>query len=124
MCDMCKCATPISKKIEFLNFGKELIIHLKRFKIIDAIKREKIFTDVKFPIDLELVQDNKTTVKFRLHAVLNHIGSLESGHYTAYCKDMVDDKWRQFDDNRVIEATKIQSEKAYVLFYEYVNEHS
>ncbi len=122
MCEHCKASTPIYKNIEFSQFGKTLIIHLKRFKIISADKREKIDTNVDFPLEMTLNSDQSKQVNFRLYAVLNHIGSMESGHYTAYCRDLLDmDKWREFDDNRVKDVSKIQSDKAYVLFYECIS---
>ena len=119
LCEFCKYSTPIFKRIEFSQFGKVLIIHLKRFKIVNKDKREKIDTNVEFPHQLTLKTDTNVTSNFRLFAVLNHIGNMESGHYTAYCRDITElEKWREFDDNRVKDVTNIQSDKAYVLFYE------
>ena len=37
-------------------------------------------------------------VRFNLYAVSNHFGSLEGGHYTAYCSSDVHKKWYKFDD--------------------------
>ena len=50
------------------------------------------------------------------------MGSLGGGHYTAYARS--GDQWYLFDDSRVeaVEAQKIVSSDAYLLFYERVNE--
>ena len=51
--------------------------------------------------------------------VVNHAGSLGAGHYTAYCKNPYDGKWRHFNDSLVTEVDKrdIVTTKAYLLFY-------
>ena len=61
---------------------------------------------------------------YDLYAVINHHGeSMNSGHYTAYCRNPVDGVWRHFDDTKV---TAVEDEKqlvtngAYILFYEVV----
>ena len=64
---------------------------------------------------------NKET-RYKLYGVVNHMGSLGGGHYTAYARS--GDQWYLFDDSRVeaVEAQKIVSSDAYLLFYERVNE--
>lgn len=41
------------------------------------------------------------------------------GHYTAFCKNKVDNQWYNYDDSRVSPATEkaVQSRAAYLLFY-------
>jgi ubiquitin carboxyl-terminal hydrolase 4/11/15 len=41
------------------------------------------------------------------------------GHYTAFCKNKFDDKWYNYDDSRVSEASEksVQGRAAYLLFY-------
>lgn len=53
----------------------------------------------------------------------NHTGTLDSGHYTAFCKNPVTQNWHEFNDAKVtsISEQKVQSPAAYVLFYNCVN---
>ena len=60
---------------------------------------------------------------YDLFAVANHYGTLNYGHYTAFCKNFDDDFWYEYNDRIV---TKIEKEKeenvivspaAYLLFY-------
>ena len=56
---------------------------------------------------------------YDLYAVCNHTGGMSGGHYTAYCKNPVDDSWWLFDDMRVekINENQIITKAAYLLFY-------
>jgi ubiquitin C-terminal hydrolase len=42
---------------------------------------------------------------YRLFAVSNHMGGLNSGHYTAYARHRGQRKWYYFDDRNVTEVT-------------------
>jgi hypothetical protein len=55
---------------------------------------------------------------YDLYAVSNHYGGYGGGHYTAYCCDG-QGAWHCFDDSHVspIDAARVQSPAAYVLFY-------
>ncbi len=45
------------------------------------------------------------TLEYRLHAVMVHEGSVNSGHYWAYVFDHARGVWLKFNDNTVNEAT-------------------
>ena len=72
---------------------------------------------------LSLSQEGKTKkvngVLYDLYAVSNHFGSLNGGHYTAYCQNPIDKRWYEFDDSSVssINAGNAVTKAAYVLFY-------
>mmetsp|Transcript_1956 Transcript_1956/g.3413 ORF Transcript_1956/g.3413 Transcript_1956/m.3413 type:complete len:109 (+) Transcript_1956:2968-3294(+) len=55
---------------------------------------------------------------YDLFGVTNHFGSLNGGHYTAYCKNP-DGNWYDFNDSHVSLASQkgICSSAAYILFY-------
>lgn len=55
---------------------------------------------------------------YDLYAVSNHYGGYGGGHYTAYCRSS-DDAWHCYDDSHVsrVDADRVQSPAAYVLFY-------
>lgn len=54
-----------------------------------------------------------------MYAVSNHYGNMGFGHYTAYGKNHITDKWYDFDDSSVtpIDESKVVSDAAYNLFY-------
>jgi len=56
---------------------------------------------------------------YSLFAVVNHYGNMGFGHYTAYAKNHIEDKWHYFDDSRVAPETadSVCTPAAYVLFY-------
>ncbi len=59
-------------------------------------------------------------VLYDLCAVSNHMGSLQSGHYTAFARSAIDGEWWEFDDastRHVADTARIVSEAAYLLFY-------
>lgn len=49
----------------------------------------------------------------------NHYGGLDGGHYTAYCKNVLKQRWFKFDDHEVsdISTSSVKSSAAYILFY-------
>jgi len=57
---------------------------------------------------------------YDLIAVCNHSGGLQSGHYTASCKNPVDKHWYSFDDSKVypMRENHVVSSNAYILFYQ------
>ena len=74
---------------------------------------KKISTFIKYPLEnLEINGE-----KFDLNGIINHYGSLNSGHYTSICK--INDKWFCFNDSHINECSKQTaiSENAYILLY-------
>ena len=43
---------------------------------------------------------------YQLYGVINHYGSYESGHYTAYGENFYDNKWYNYDDNMIKDISK------------------
>ena len=78
-------------------------------------------TILKTKIIDESTFDSNKPMLYDLYGVVNHYGSMNFGHYTAYCKQMEHDegKWYCFDDSSVepIEENKVVTDAAYVLFY-------
>lgn len=127
-CSRCKTHRRATKTIELWKTPDIFTIHLKRFSSYHGF-RDKLADVVQFPITgLDLItrihkSSDKTIEKdgliYDLFAVDNHYGGLGGGHYTAYAKNFVDDKWYYFDDSRVTEADPEDSitGAAYLLFY-------
>ncbi|XP_078283616.1 ubiquitin carboxyl-terminal hydrolase 50-like [Rhinoraja longicauda] len=126
-CSFCGRKQDQTESIQLLKAPDIIIIHLKRFESDDHGHR-KLTSTVNFPLeDLDLTQYTTTPatqqLKYQLYAVVNHTGTLDSGHYTAFCKNPVTQNWHEFNDAKVtsISEHKIQSPAAYVLFYNCVN---
>src|SRR5687767_14645203 len=102
---------------QFINYT------LKRFSYTRSL-RDRINTLVKFPLEgLELNKfildenDSKDAI-YDLYAVSNHIGGMDNGHYTAYAKNLYNQKWYHLDDSntsKVSNLNQIVSTSAYIL---------
>jgi len=98
---------------------------LKRFSYKNRYFRDKIESLVNFPINgLDfsphvLGGDKSIPAIYDLYAISNHYGSLGGGHYTAFAKNNVTNKWYRFDDSSVSEVAEsvIVTPAAYILFY-------
>ena len=70
------------------------------------------------------IEYKNTGVKYDLFGVITHIGeSSMSGHFIAYCKDPILNKWHKFNDAIVSDVTNFQKEvidfaMPYLLFYQ------
>ena len=51
------------------------------------------------------------------------MGSMEGGHYTAYCNVRSSGNWYKYDDHEVLDihARDVVTPKAYILFYQATN---
>jgi ubiquitin carboxyl-terminal hydrolase 8 len=111
----------VKKQISFWNFPKILVITLKRFS---PDGQQKINSLIDFPInDLDLSKYvkgyNKSSYKYDLYGICNHVGGVLGGHYTAFVKN-VDNQWLHYNDSNVeiiSSSTNIVTPMAYCLFY-------
>ena len=97
---------------------KILIINLNRGR--DAVYECKVY----FPEQLNILNfvSYQTGVTFyQLYAVICHLGpSSMSGHFVAYCRNRMDNKWYLYNDGFVTPCTKnhqYQDGMPYILFY-------
>ncbi|XP_046972302.1 ubiquitin carboxyl-terminal hydrolase 8 isoform X1 [Vanessa cardui] len=126
-CPNCKEKRDAVKKLDISRLPPVLVIHFKRFYVdpkeymCNAYRKKQTYID--FPLeDLDMRQfslDCPGNPLYNLYAVSNHYGSMEGGHYTAYCKSSVYGKWYKYDDHLVTEipASEVRSSAAYILFY-------
>ena len=92
-CSHCKEHVRASKKLDLWTMPEVLIVHFKRFQYNRGF-RNKIETVINFPsgedlLDVEQFLPPAATqqaLKYKLFGVSNHMGSLYSGHYTAFAK--------------------------------------
>jgi len=123
-CECCNNKVIAQKNMTFWNMPNRLIIHLKRF---DNFLR-KNDTTVKFPIEGLNLQPyiNDPFIEdhiYDLYGIVHHSGmSLGGGHYIAYVKNMINNKWYLCNDSDILHIDTERIEKlitsgAYILFY-------
>ncbi|XP_072259666.1 ubiquitin carboxyl-terminal hydrolase 43 [Pyxicephalus adspersus] len=146
-CPHCKVLQQGTVKLSLWTLPDILIIHLKRFRQVGG-RRNKLSTLVKFPLcgmDMAphvvkrgqgtkapvgqwsswkmppcAVDGGQMDVLYDLYAVCNHHGSLQGGHYTAYCRNSMDARWYCYDDSNVdlVQEDEVCTRGAYLLFYQ------
>ncbi|KAK7896444.1 hypothetical protein WMY93_021769 [Mugilogobius chulae] len=130
-CERCKKLRNGVKYCKVLKLPEILCIHLKRFRH-EVMYSFKIGNHVSFPLeglDMRpfLAKDSPSQVStYDLLSVICHHGTAGSGHYIAYCQNVINGQWYEFDDQYVTEVheTVVQNAEAYVLFYRKSSEES
>ncbi|KRG01703.1 ubiquitin carboxyl-terminal hydrolase 8 isoform X2 [Drosophila mojavensis] len=128
-CPNCKTKRDAIKKLDISKLPPVLVIHLKRFYADPSnpgayIKKQNY---LQFPLDnldmkpyIARAESRAVTPKtYQLYAVSNHYGTMEGGHYTAFCKSAHYGRWYKFDDQVVspLDTSNVVSSAAYILFY-------
>ena len=77
-----------------------LIINLKRVG-----EKSVYFNDIEIPkeLDMEKIITNSKKIStsiYELRGFIKHDGDAKSGHNYAFCKNMFDDKWYEYNDDR------------------------
>ena len=112
-CFHCEGPESFSKKYSINRLPYVLILSLKRFKF-NQNSNFKLRQMITYPLyDLELGGK-----KYDLYGVINHYGSINSGHYTAIIKNKAKE-WILCNDSSVykIEEKRVMHSNAYILFY-------
>ena len=124
-CSKCKDHKLAEKQILVHKLPNYLIIHLKRFSASTSHISKNIAL-VDFPIkglDMRPYMVNPESSKdtvYDLYGVINHMGGLSGGHYTAFVESVIQkDFWVHYDDESIdkLRESDIISKAAYVLFY-------
>uniref|UniRef100_A0A8C1WJF1 Ubiquitin carboxyl-terminal hydrolase n=1 Tax=Cyprinus carpio TaxID=7962 RepID=A0A8C1WJF1_CYPCA len=126
-----------------------LTLHLKRFQQV-GYSVCKVNRHVRFPQILDLapfcslnckgVKKGEMRVLYSLYGIVEHSGTMRSGHYTAYVKsrpstcnyvqngldagcEYLKGSWFHISDSSVhpVPEAKVQSSQAYLLFYERIS---
>jgi ubiquitin carboxyl-terminal hydrolase 2 len=127
-CKKCKTKVDCKKQLRIWELPDLLIVHLKRFQKTPGGGR-KTESTVTFPVrdlDMRPVLSELHPVghtKYDLWGVCKHSGTAQGGHYMAYCKNMMNGKWYEFNDDTVnyipdeYITRELVTKYAYVLFY-------
>ena len=104
---------------------KEGILRIKR-KTKYATSTHKTETRASFPMhDLDVSQlvtsscPDSQVMTYDLYSVVEHHGSQQGGHYTAYCLNKTAGRWFFTSDSNVRECTaaEVKDASPYILFY-------
>ena len=126
LCESCQQKVRALSKMQIIRCPPILILHLKRFKTLDAGAKfggKKLTTMVEFPLsNLDLrqyVEVHDVPPIYDLYAVCNHSGVIGYGHYVSHVWNPHDRAWFKFDDSNVtpVPEEEICTPNAYVLFY-------
>ena len=121
-CSGCKNKSSIEKKLSIKKLPNHLIIHLKRFIVVnnEYVKNNR---KVSFATYLNMYKYVDKIIKkkdsiYYLYGIINHRGMMSYGHYYSYCYTP-NDKWYMFNDDNVekIEKDNLCNNDAYILFY-------
>ncbi|CAL1537539.1 unnamed protein product [Lymnaea stagnalis] len=124
-CPCCKVERDSRKQIDLWKLPPILLVGLNRFVrfYAEGMWMQKKTTYVDFPlVDLdfsEFIIGPKPRNRYSLFGISNHYGTMEGGHYTAFCRNPVNKKWYKFDDQDVYELSNsdVKSPAAFVLYY-------
>jgi ubiquitin carboxyl-terminal hydrolase 8 len=129
-CPRCKGPVSAQKQFALWRLPQDiLLIQLKRFKqTADAkgspvSRAHKITNFIDFPVrglDMSASEQGAGDAIFDLRAVVNHVGTLSAGHYTAYAKHEATNEWYEFKDAACIPKTEAElvTNAAYLLVYQ------
>ncbi|KAL9865619.1 ubiquitin carboxyl-terminal hydrolase 16 isoform 6-T12 [Geothlypis trichas] len=147
-----KCVYTNAKKQMLISLAPPILtLHLKRFQQA-GFNLQKVNKHIKFPEVIDLapfctakcknVAEGNTKVLYSLYGVVEHSGTMRSGHYTAYVKmrpmnnhlsdlvlrgqsqasetEPVKGQWFHISDTHIqpVSVSKVLSSQAYLLFYE------
>lgn len=117
-CYNCNSKGHATKQLSIKTLPIVLCFHLKRFQQTKD-QMLKVDTHLDFPFQLDMSPYSQTLSKclYNLFCVVEHKGTLESGHYRCYIQQ--NSKWYLCDDERVYRAqqSEIKDCQAYILFY-------
>ncbi|XP_053147018.1 ubiquitin carboxyl-terminal hydrolase 43 isoform X2 [Hemicordylus capensis] len=139
-CPHCQVLQQGTVKLSLWTLPDILVIHLKRFRQVGE-QRHKLSTLVHFPLrGLDMAphvakrsrgskwgpwkhpapESSPSNFLYDLYAVCNHHGSMQGGHYTAYCRNVLDGHWYSYDDSTVepVLEDEVSTRGAYILFYQ------
>ncbi|XP_014062486.1 ubiquitin carboxyl-terminal hydrolase 7 isoform X2 [Salmo salar] len=119
-CDCCDEKADATIEYQMKDYPEILTLLLKRFQFdYNRMDYVKIDCYVEVPYTLQTAR-----YTYELYAIVDHVGSLRGGHYTAKIKSHEDQKWYVFDDTcvRLLNQQPFMqgfetSRRAYLLMY-------
>lgn len=80
----------------------------KRFAFEEKLDLESVLgrDDDIGSLSQSCLEDNGKVNQYHLHSILVHTGNMEYGHYYAFIRPGLEDRWYEFNDARVTEISK------------------
>ncbi|KAE9421655.1 hypothetical protein Angca_006365 [Angiostrongylus cantonensis] len=123
-CPRCRAPKRASRLTKLWSLPPVVVVHLKRFSIENGDYAKNTMPVDFDPTRLDLseyLHENspESSETYKLYAVTNHSGRLNSGHYTALVCHGTTGEWLRFDDESVStsSASGISTSEAYMLYY-------
>ncbi|CAJ0591137.1 unnamed protein product [Cylicocyclus nassatus] len=123
-CPRCRAPKRASRMTKLWSLPPVVVVHLKRFSMENGDYAKNTMPVDFDPSRLDLseyLHENSPEIAepYRLYAVTNHYGRLNSGHYTALVCHSTTGDWLKFDDESVSSssANGINTSEAYMLYY-------
>lgn len=131
-CSHCNTHQESTKQLTMQKLPVVASFHLKRFEHSSRLHK-KITTRVNFPETVDMTpfisnaRNTDTTIgaglskpdnRYVLFAVINHIGTLDAGHYTSFVRQHRD-LWFHCNDHQILPASiqQVLDSEGYLLFY-------
>uniref|UniRef100_A0A0K0FUK1 Ubiquitin carboxyl-terminal hydrolase n=1 Tax=Strongyloides venezuelensis TaxID=75913 RepID=A0A0K0FUK1_STRVS len=124
-CPKCDVIRKSTKTQRIWELPEILVIHKKRFAYVNGCcDKNNVYVDFDindFNVSSFVHEQNVNNVKclYDLYAVVNHMGTLNSGHYTSYVRS--GDQWLECDDDTVTPMSDtnhdIKTKTAFMLYY-------
>ena len=94
----CKSCGKLSLNLQFiiLELPPILMINLKRVG-----EKQSYYNDIEIPFELEMgkiIKNSNINTIYELRGFIKHNGTERAGHNYAFCKNMFDEKWYEYND--------------------------
>ncbi|WKY10720.1 hypothetical protein Q1695_002799 [Nippostrongylus brasiliensis] len=123
-CPRCRAPKRASRLTKLWSLPPVVVVHLKRFSMENGDYAKNTMPVDFDPGRLDLsdyLHENspESAGPYRLYAITNHCGRLNSGHYTALVCHGTTGEWLRFDDESVSSSSTsgINTSEAYMLYY-------
>ena len=133
LCPKCRKYVSAEQKTKVWEFPKIIIFHLKRF-FNSSSYLKKNNASIIYPDQINLAQysglyasinsseselEDKSKYNYKLHSVISHSGTTQTGKYTAFSL-VKSGQWAKFEGENVsyCDISEAHVEDAYILFYE------
>ena len=104
VCEVCKSKTAHRKKLSIFTFPNVLVISWKRFGYRADGAPQKLTHPISYPLSFQVKNVEGETVQYKLASVINHLGSVNNGHYMATIR--ANGGWWRCNDEKVDEISE------------------
>lgn len=115
-CDHCKKKAVCLHKKKYNRLSDLIVVQLKLYNKCGKINRHIEYSE-SLDMTPYTVEQEKTI--YELVGFVVHMGNLHGGHYYSICKNLIDKKWRLYNDTQIqiLNENQIFHQKPYILFY-------